>query len=589
MRRKEAYFMDEHLFFNGIDATTGGYLLPELTIQELAKVASGEKLDKKHFDDLKERKNRKESHYGVAQGIDQTNLEQTGWGIIFAFADAQAPAIREALSELREHRKKQVGNPKFYREFIGSEAYRPGESKSDFLSRFKVGPGPVNPEKGVPYYLLIVGNPDVIPYSFQYQLDVQFAVGRLFFDTLEEYANYARSVVDAETGNVKLPYEATFFGVRNADDPPTNLSAENLVAPLADEIGSKNPDWRINRFLAEEATRAQLSQVLGGTQTPAFLFVASHGMGFPKDDPRQKPHQGAILCQDWPGPQQWRQPIPEDFYFAGDHIDSSANLLGTMAFFFACYGAGTPEYDDFHRQAFNERSQIAAQPFIAQLPQRLLGHPRGGALAVAGHVERAWGYSFMWGQAGRQVEVFRSAMLRLMEGHPVGSAFEFFDERYAEIASDLTVLQDEIEVGFKADPYKVAGLWTANHDARNYIILGDPAVRIPLADKPDGPTTRPAIDATTISIPDHPPPATPPSQPAETANWMEGEADLSFTPPEPAEQNPLVKQVEHIEQELQTLRTTAHTATRQELQSSIQRIEQQVQMLKNIIQQRSDA
>src|SRR5262249_61062252 len=128
--------------------------------------------------------------------------------------------------------------------------------------------------------------------------------------------------------------------------------------------------------------------------------------------------RGAVRALDWAG---FGQVSPAHSVTAGE-VEDGASVGGLVAFLFACYGAGTPRTDAFLTERGRGPVEVAPTPFIAALPQRLLSHPGGPALAVVGHVERAWGYSIKPTRARTPIFPFRGFLKRGLSGQPGGPA-----------------------------------------------------------------------------------------------------------------------------------------------------------------------
>ena len=457
------------LYFSGLQAETGEYAIPPCTPGQLRHRARQMSIDPDEVRDLQVWVRAG----GRGMAGDSRDLSQSGWGVIFAAADEQAGAIRDALQPLLDLRRNQVGTAQAhrYREYSDSRGFQPGDTKRKFLDRFGIGPGTAVPDQ-MPYYLLIVGDPEAIPYEFQYQLGVERAIGRICFDTVEEYARYARSVVAAETSPAPHQPQAAFFSPRNPGDPVADLCVDRLASPLASWVETKlgRP---VNRVLEDEATKARLTELLGGSETPDFLFTASHGAVFNHADSRVLPHQGALMCRDWPGP-SFKGRFPTDFYFSGEDLAPTAQVGGLIAFLWACYSAGGPAWNDFE---LHGHQPVAPRPFIGRLPYGLLSHPQGSALAVIGHVELVFIHSIQWPGVGPHLIAFEEMLGRLFDGYPVGAAMEPFGRRYAELATELCEDLVGLQRGKEPDDETSFRLCVC-HDARNYVVLGDPAVRL---------------------------------------------------------------------------------------------------------------
>jgi len=460
---------------NGVDGLTGRHALPPIPASVLCKIARGHPLSADELDEMRSRLHKAKPRRGPADHINANDLAQAGWGVVFARDDPNARATRDALADLLDWRQKEANG--VYREFIGDDGIHPGESGSKFLARHGTGPSPVDPKRGVPYYLLIVGSPNHVPFAAQTDFSRRHAVGRLDFGNADSFTQYARAVVDREKAATPMAPRVSIFATQNAGDVNTHRSARLLASPLGAALETQLRGWQIDRHIADAATKPVLSTLLNDGTPPSILFTASHGLRMsPADVEGQRAVQGALVTQEWPGPLDEDRPLPDGERFAASDLSEAARLNGMIACLFACYSAGTPAFDEFLPAELGPQT-IAPEPFVSRLPQRML---LSGAAAVIGHVERAWTWSFRWPGAGASSAVFESVMHALARGKRVGPATEYLHLRRAEVSDELVEAIKLNDQNVQNDE-EIAGLWTAQVDARNYVVLGDPAVRLTVA------------------------------------------------------------------------------------------------------------
>ena len=467
---------DSLVYANGVDATTGGYLIEPMTAAQAASAARGEGSDGERVGALTKVKDAlKSDHLGLPFDVDPLDISQAGWAIVF-HKDEEA-AVKAALQPLIAHRSAQIGDA------TRSKAleYRPGESRQRWLARHGVAAGNIDPTR-VPYYLLIVGSPSKIPFGFCRELAVEYAVGLLSFDTPADYAAYAAGVFAGENGDLSpRSRRVTFFAPRHDFDAATQLSADRLVKPLAEGKLQGRVRCHFESIWGAQAKREALAEVVtrSDANAPGLLFTASHGVGFPLGHTDQQSQQGALLCQDWAGPKAGA--IERGQYFAAADVPDAANVAGLAVFAFACFGGGTPERDRFSHKPGTPPPALAERSFAAALPQKLLAHPRGGALGCIAHVDRAWNHSIVQAGAGPQLIPFENAIGRMLAGQPLGLALKDFNERFAALSVSLAGMIEQIEDDGAIIPdVQLSTAWIQRNDAEGYALFGDPAARLRL-------------------------------------------------------------------------------------------------------------
>jgi hypothetical protein len=426
------------------------------------------------------------------------DLPKQRWGIV-APAGEQGDRLLEAIAPLRRLREAQQGaDALVFRADPGLDARASVDWKDRYYRAL--------PEREQPLYLVLLGDLHQLSIELQHTLANSALVGRLAFTQgdgspdLPAYAAYAaKAETFARSAAAGAP-DLCLFVAKDGTDA-TAIGDEHLVRPCRAEAIRHQAGGHLAAGAVRELTTVEDLFLASAEPRPQVLLSVSHGLGVPGPPPSRYAHQGALQ-------------LSETDLLDAERVRTGRFLPGGLWFCLACFGAGTPAaslYYPWLSQLSSADPDVGGvdyvlqclaagpdeRPFIARMPQAALANPEG-PLGIIGHVDLAWSYSFTTddfskSNAGR---IF-SLLKILVNGGRAGVALDALMNHYRE-ANDALVAIYQSKADAEAmrrpdrtDPLALANQWMLRNDLRGYILLGDPAARLPTF-APDAASASPA-------------------------------------------------------------------------------------------------
>lgn len=425
------------------------------------------------------------------------DLVRQRWGVI-APAGERGDRLIDAIAPLVERRRGQQGRVRVYRV--------PARMTMEEAARWKkrVFRSSADVDDDLPRYQLIVGDLDEVPLAVQQVQATDGFVGRIAFDDLDGYRAYADKVVRWEERPAMVAEgHAILHAVRDGT-VATRRGVEALIAPAEEILRRRRTagDVRFGELRVAGSERPSPDELwaaaTAATDGPGVLLSLSHGVGVP----RAGGSAAAAAAREQQRREQGALSFGRGGWLTGADLAGRGFLPGGMWLAVACFGAGTAETSDYRhwldtlRRAGHAGSEIEhvldtlahERPFVAAVPKAALADP-GGPLAFVGHVDLAWTYSFFdlddrpRQRPGRIVGVIQA----LLNGHRAGVAVRRLMRFFAEVNTELTALHDaQVRAGAGAiddrERARRGHLWMLRQDLASYVLLGDPAVRLPIAE-----------------------------------------------------------------------------------------------------------
>jgi hypothetical protein len=356
------------------------------------------------------------------------------------------------------------------------------------------------PNAEIPFYQLILGDLDQVPLALQQVQMLDGVVGRLAFADDRGYEAYVAKLLAWERAPSPIARARSMFYTAHDGTAATTLGYQALVAPgLA--IARKDRDS--GEFPASDIVELGQPGRLPtpddlvadvGAADPAVLMTVSHGDGAPRAGWASLDAQHRL---------QGAMSFGKGGKLTADDLAARRFLPGGIWMMFACFGAGTPD-DSAYRPWLERLRQLGAfggaiepvlrslpaagqPPFIAALPRALLANP-DGPIAFIGHIDLAWSYSFQELDAAsgpiNRPRRFTSLLHHALRRDRVGVAFrELVGSAINADVELATLYGNQAQRAGAMDPAqltRLGHLWMLRHDLLGYVLLGDPAARLPI-------------------------------------------------------------------------------------------------------------
>lgn len=403
-----------------------------------------------------------------------------GWGLVLA----DGVAIPPDLERLRQHR----GNAPVFR-------YRPGSKYAYTVLRnyeaqkdVDVNASPKGTAAGaLPYYLLIYGSPEAVPWRLQYILNTNRCVGRLDLDATG-LSRYVTALIDrwedgeATRGGVRARETLVWSVVHEGGDSPdiTVLMRDSVATPVLSRMRD-DPDIgaRAQMLDGGAATAARLTEAVVDHQ-PGLVVTTSHGQTGPLSDrDAMASRLGVLVDQEYAA-------VPEP------ELASRTRVDGTVWYAHACCSAGSDAESSFAHLFDEATTAGTVLRAVASLGSRTGPLPRallGSAVpirAFIGHVEPTFDWTLRQPFSGQHLT---SALVRALYDEmfraddlptPIGHCFR----EWFSLTGGLLIKSQEARAAFnRGDDNRDLLLWyqLAARDVVSTVILGDPALPLPPA------------------------------------------------------------------------------------------------------------